>query len=169
MTKPVPKKATTKKAVAQIKAASSAAILREQESINAHKALEMRRSGKTWWQIAETLKISERYAANLVHKALEEAANLVDHGAKQQLLALEVDRLDNLQQAVWQDAIGGDLKAVETALRIIQTRSKVLGLDNMPTSTVTNNTIVVTGTSEEYVAALRRVSEMPVLEIEEGS
>jgi hypothetical protein len=77
---------------------------------------------------------------------------------------MEVERLDTLQRAVWQDAIGGDIKAVETALRIIQARAKVLGLDNMPVNTVTNNTIVVAGTPEEYVSALRKVVEIPAYE-----
>jgi hypothetical protein len=83
------------------------------------------------------------------------------------MLAMEVDRLDSLQQAIWTDAIGGDRQAIETALKIIQARAKVLGLETIPTNTVTNNTIVVAGTSEEYVAALKRVSELPIVEHEE--
>lgn len=165
MTRQPAKKSATK---SKAKAVTSSAILKENENEKALRALELRRSGKTWWQVAKALDISQSYAANLVHEALSEAAQLVDYGTKQQLLALEIDRLDTLQQAVWTDAVGGDLKAIEIALKIIQSRTKVLGLDNMPTNTVTNNTIVVTGTSEEYITALRRVQEIPAQEITEG-
>ncbi|CAB4194596.1 hypothetical protein UFOVP1264_51 [uncultured Caudovirales phage] len=158
-------KQPTKTAVAKIKKANAAAVLQEQQNEIARKAYEMRKSGKSWYQIAENLKITERNAAEQVANAISTAAAFVDEGTKQYLLAMEVERLDDLQQAVWQDAIGGDIKAVETALRIIQARAKVLGLENVTTSTVTNNTIVVAGTSEEYVSALRRVVELPAIEV----
>jgi len=143
------------------------AIIQDERNEMARKALEMRRSGRSLWSIAEYLGISERKANTLIADTLKEAADLVDAGHKRSLLAMEVDRLDELQSAVWQDAISGDRQAVETALKIIQARAKVLGLDNMPTSTITNNTIVVAGTSEEYVAALRRVAELPTM-IDQG-
>jgi len=157
------KKAAVTKEIARTKKVTSAALLQDERNEKARKALEMRRSGRSLWSIAEHLGISERNVNTLISDALKEAADLVDAGHKRSLLAMEVDRLDELQSAVWQDAINGDRQAVETALKIIQARAKVLGLDNMPTSTITNNTIVVAGTSEEYVAALRRVAELPVI------
>jgi len=161
------KKASPTKAVAKAKKVNTMAIIQDERNEMARKALEMRRSGRSLWSIAEYLGISERKANTLIADTLKEAADLVDAGHKRSLLAMEVDRLDELQSAVWQDAISGDRQAVETALKIIQARAKVLGLDNMPTSTITNNTIVVAGTSEEYVAALRRVAELPTM-IDQG-
>ena len=157
-----PKK--TSSTVAKIKKANAVALVQEKENLLARKAYELRQQGESWWAIAEKLKITERQAGALVSDAISAAADLVNEGAKQSLLAMEVERLDTLQRAVWQDAIGGDIKAVETALRIIQARAKVLGLDNMPVNTVTNNTIVVAGTPEEYVSALRKVVEIPAYE-----
>lgn len=157
------KKTSPTKAVAKAKKIDTMALIQDERNEMARKALEMRRSGRSLWSIAEHLGISERKANTLIADTLKEAADLVDAGHKRSLLAMEVDRLDELQSAVWQDAISGDRQAVETALKIIQARAKVLGLDNMPTSTITNNTIVVAGTSEEYVAALRRVAELPVI------
>jgi hypothetical protein len=42
---------------------------------------------------------------------------------------LELARLDRLQVAVWDDAMDGNVRAVDTALRIIDRRCKLLGLD----------------------------------------
>lgn len=152
-------KKTTKSEVAAVKKANSAALLMEQQNEKARQALEMRKAGQTWWYIAEKLKITETAASNLVSQAITAAANMVDEGAKRSLLALEIERLDELQRAVWTDAVTGDIRAVEAALKIIQARSKVLGLDNISNSTVTNNTIVVAGTSEQYVNALRQIAQ----------
>lgn len=164
MTPPAKK---TSKSVERVKKANTAAVLQEEQNALAMKAFQMRKAGASWWQIAEDLKISEQQAGMLVHNRIKEAAKLVDEGAKRTMLTMEVDRLDTLQQAIWNDAISGDRQAIETALKIIQARAKVLGLDSIPTSTVTNNTIVVAGTSEEYVAALKRVAELPVVDYEE--
>lgn len=158
MTTPRPRKATTKKDVVAVKKANSAALLMEKQNEMARRALSMRKMGRSWWDIAESLQISENQASQLVSHAINQAAALVDEGMKRSLLAMEVERLDDLQAAIWADALGGDLKAVETTLKIIQARAKVLGLDNIQTTSVTNNTIVVAGTSEEYVAALKRVA-----------
>ena len=103
------------------------------------------------------------YMGRMKSYAITVASSLVDNAYKRELLSMELDRLDDLQRAVWQDAINGDLKAVETALKIIQTRAKVLGLDNVQSATVTNNTIVVAGTSEEYINALRQAAQKPLM------
>lgn len=150
-----PKKKTELVAVHK---ANSAALLMEQQNEKARKALELRKAGHTWWHIAENLGVTETAASNLVSHAIAEAAAMVDEGAKRALLALEIERLDELQRAVWTDATSGDIRAVEAALKIIQARSKVLGLDNITGNTVTNNTIVVAGTSEQYVDALRKIA-----------
>jgi len=40
----------------------------------------------------------------------------------------EVARLDALQAALWDDALAGDVAAVDAVLRIVVTRCRVLGL-----------------------------------------
>lgn len=142
--------AKTKKALAEAEERDK----RNQLAIRAH---QMRREGVAWWDIAEKLGITEHAAAALVSERIAAASELVDAGAKRMLLTMELDRLDQLQQAVWFDAIGGDTKAVETCLKIIDKRSKLLGLENATGQQVTNNTIVVPGNTVEYVAALRAV------------
>jgi hypothetical protein len=44
------------------------------------------------------------------------------------LRALEVARLDALQVALWPKIEAGDVQAISAALRIIETRARLLGL-----------------------------------------
>lgn len=134
------------------------------DSAKALRAYELRSAGTPWWDIAEELGVTERYAASLVANKIASAARMVDEGVKQHLLAMEVERLDQLQRSVWDRALGGDLRAVDAVLRIITTRAKILGLENATASTVTNNTIVVAGNTDEYIAALQRATHQEVID-----
>ena len=46
----------------------------------------------------------------------------------EQLRRLELDRLDAVQQALWDDAMGGDARAVTALLRVIDLRTRLMGL-----------------------------------------
>jgi len=60
----------------------------------------------------------------------------------EQIRQLENERLDFLLNAVWKSALEGDHKAVDSCLRIMARRAKLLGLDNHPVTKVsfTNET-----------------------------
>lgn len=49
--------------------------------------------------------------------------------ALEQHRTLELLRLDELQSGLWDRAVSGDVKAVNAVLRIIEQRSRLLGLD----------------------------------------
>jgi len=136
-----------KKADAAIKAAERADV--------ALRAYKLRQQGYSWWEVAEDVQVSEAVAGRLINEQLEEAARLIDEGTKRTLLALEVDRLDQLQKGIWRQAISGDLRAVETVLKIISTRAKLLGLDDITINNITNNTVVIAGNGPDYVEALK--------------
>jgi orotate phosphoribosyltransferase-like protein len=142
--------------------ARSEAEAMELDNERAVRAYEMRASGASWWDIAEDLGVSENQAANLVAHKIAAAARLVDEGYKRTLLAMEIERLDRLQQTLWDRALGGELRAVDQILRIITTRAKILGLEHATTNNVTNNTVVVAGNSEEYIAALQRATKKEI-------
>lgn len=92
----------------------------------AAKAIELRKAGMTYEQIAETLGYSHfSTARNAVARALEIAVT----EPAQELIQLETMRLDALFMAVWPDARRGVLKAVDRALKIQERRAKLLGLD----------------------------------------
>ena len=131
---------------------------RRRKTRRARLAYEMRQDGKSWYSIAKTLGLTESAASHSVARAMEQAAAYVSEQAKKQLLELEVARLDRLQEVVWPTAMQGNLRAMDMALRIIMARAKVLQLDTIPETSITNNTLVVSGSSEEYVAALRAIA-----------
>ena len=62
---------------------------------------------------------------DLVTRTLERAENL----AAREMRELEGARLDRAQAAIWTQVLEGDVKAVESFLRISQRRAKLFGLD----------------------------------------
>lgn len=47
----------------------------------------------------------------------------------QTIIELELERLDEILMSLWDRALGGDLKAVDKVLAVMQRRAKMLGLD----------------------------------------
>jgi len=85
----------------------------------ARQVLGMRRAGAQFDAIADRLKITPRAAKVLFEQALAAFDPAVS-------VALEADRLDRLHTAVWQQAVGGDLAAIDRVLRISERRDKVI-------------------------------------------
>jgi hypothetical protein len=123
----------------------------------ARAALVMQRQGKTLWEIADALGLSQSHTASAIRTALGEAQTLVDEASKRELLSLELSRLDALQSALWQEAMAGDTKSTDSILKIITMRAKMLGLVDT-TDTATSRTVVVTGDSTSYIEALRAIT-----------
>lgn len=91
------------------------------------KALELRRAGMSYDEIAVAVGYTRSSGAwNAVQRAMKRT--LRESGADE-VRDQELDRLDRLQRAVWPRAIQGDLPAVGAVLRIMERRSKMLGLD----------------------------------------
>lgn len=92
------------------------------------KALELRRMGKGYTEISATLGVARSHVHRLVKAALADAAEQVA-AQGDELRAEEVSRLDGMLGAVWPDARKGSLGAVDRVLKIMERRSKLLGLD----------------------------------------
>jgi hypothetical protein len=58
---------------------------------------------------------------------------------------------------IWPAATNGDLKAAHVALKIIVERAKLLGLDRQAEDAREQQTIVISGTSDEYIAGLKAI------------
>lgn len=128
----------------------------DEKAIAAHK---LRLSGMTWQEVADNAGYPSDAAARVdVRAFLQRAAMDLEKSTRQEALQFEVDRLDHLQSAIWGAAITGDLKAVDTILKIISLRSKLLGLDMSQQDTGKTTTIVVPVDSESYVQTLKRIS-----------
>jgi hypothetical protein len=90
-------------------------------------ALKLRQGGMTYEEIAERLELSGRGAAyNLVKRHLK---RYVDEPA-QEALGLELSRLDTLTRLLTPQIAEGNLKAMDTYLKVMDRRAKYLGLDD---------------------------------------
>jgi hypothetical protein len=119
----------------QSQTSSKYAIARDRES----KAFELRKTGASLAQIADALEPRElsdgtkkkfsvqaisvmikRVMAKLASSSLEDA---------EIIRSMEVERLDRMLLGLWESARVGHLGAVDRVLRIMERRSKLLGLD----------------------------------------
>lgn len=89
------------------------------------RCVELAGAGKTYAQIAEEVGYAGKSSAR---KAVVAALAACEVDAVDDLRRLEVTRLDLLQAASWEDALAGDVRAVDRILRIITLRAKLLGL-----------------------------------------
>lgn len=92
------------------------------------KALELRRMGKGYQEIANTLGIGKSQAHRLVTAGLADARAQIDADATE-LKSEELSRLDAMLSGLWPEARRGVASAVDRVLKIMERRAKLLGLD----------------------------------------
>lgn len=92
------------------------------------RALELRKAGASYAQIAEVLGISRSAAHKAVARALDKVIAEVRENADR-LRALELERLDHLSRELWRQALKGHLGAIDRLLKVMERRAKLLGLD----------------------------------------
>ncbi|MFJ3699505.1 hypothetical protein ACIPW9_36175 [Streptomyces sp. NPDC090052] len=97
-------------------------------------AIRLRLAGMDFDTIADRLGYASRGAASKDVCRAFDAFRAEEESAVETWRELEGQRLDRLQAAAWTSAVKGDLKAIETVLKVIAQRSKLLGLD-MPLRT----------------------------------
>lgn len=90
-------------------------------------ALELRKAGANYEQIANQLHLANKSVAWKLVKAGIKA--IVEEPA-QDVLKLELDRLDVMLLGCWSKAKAGEEKAVDRVLRIMERRASYLGLDS---------------------------------------
>lgn len=90
--------------------------------------VELRLSGASVGAIAGKLGLSKSTVHKHLTKAMVEATEALDRPASE-IKALELARLDRLLLAVWGNASKGDVQHVDRALKIMERRAKLLGLD----------------------------------------
>lgn len=79
----------------------------------------------TYEQIADRVGYAHRGS---VSKAISRALKERTVEAVDALRAIELERLDRLQAAIWHQALDGDLAATVLAVRILDKRARLLGL-----------------------------------------
>ena len=92
------------------------------------KALELRKAGVSYRQIAEALGVDVRTAHRDVMHELEQ---IEKHAAelRPRVLQLELERADALWMASYPEAKRGHLGAIDRCVKIMERRAKLLGLD----------------------------------------
>jgi hypothetical protein len=98
-------------------------------------ALELRRRGRGFQQIADELGYR---GASGAYQAVMAGLKLTLQEPSDEVRSLEVERLDRLIEGIWDKAVGGDEKAIDRVLGIMERRAKYLGLD-APTKTQNEN------------------------------
>jgi hypothetical protein len=98
-----------------------AATAREREA----KALDLRLLGYAYERIARELGYAHRSAAR---KAVDRALKAIPREAALQLREIELERLDLLQRSLASQIVRGHLPSIDSMLRIMHHRARLLGL-----------------------------------------
>lgn len=91
-------------------------------------ATALRLKGYTYAEIGAQMNIGRAQACKLVTAEMARTAAEAQ-GTTDALRALELDRLDAAQVAIWARAMNGELDAIDRVLKISARRSALLGLD----------------------------------------
>jgi len=92
------------------------------------KALELRIAGATYRQIGQELGVSHVVVFENVEWALAERAEQ-RRAAADSLVQLELERLEKMTLALWPAVKRGDEKAINTMVRVMDRRARLLGMD----------------------------------------
>lgn len=132
------------------------------ESERPYRAYRLKRAGHNWEVIAMMENYPTWQAARAdVKRYTEEGASLVADWRRQELLEMEVSRLDALQAAIWESAMKGNLPAVNSVVSIVVTRTKLLRLDEDirdDEKELEGRTVVVPNDEAGYSAVLEAAS-----------
>lgn len=128
-------------------------------------AFELRKVGVPFDEIAE--RLGYKSARSAEQSVIRVCKNRVRDRNPEQVVAMELERLDALQLVAWRRAKNGDLAAIDRILKIMEKRAEYLGLTapQPQGQEVTNNTaIFVGGSQQDYIEQLRHLRE----QVQEG-
>lgn len=122
-------------------------------------ALEMRKAGATYDQIAQAVGYKDGGGAR---KAVIKAMGDVIQEPVAELKVLQHERLNHMLVAIWTRVQSGDLAAMNMALSIMNKMDALAGTEAAQRievdSTSSSAVLVVEGSKDEYIAALRKMS-----------
>jgi hypothetical protein len=113
------------------------------------RALELRKAGATYDMIAGALGYAHRSGAA---QAVQAALKAVVREPAEEVRTLELERLDAMLMALWPAVRNGNFGASAQALRIMERRAKLLGLDRTVVSGVLD--IDMTALTDEQLQRL---------------
>ncbi len=89
------------------------------------RAVELAVAGRSYQQIADELGYANR---GTVHRIVHRALQRHEMDSVDALRTVEVERLDALQDGIWDRAMAGEVAAALACLKLITLRCRVLGL-----------------------------------------
>lgn len=126
------------------------------------KALELRKGGASYQQIAEAVGYKDQSGAR---KAVMKAFQEVIQEPATEVKSLQVERLNHLLLALWPKAQAGDERAIQTALGVMDRIDRLNGITDGGGTQVTINDhrnqqgiLVIDGDKDEYVRALKKMA-----------
>ena len=90
--------------------------------------LRLRKMGHDAQRISDELDIPLDRVNDIIRAALKRLTKEMKSAAEG-IRSLELSRLDEMQTAIWQDCMDGKLTAIDRVLKIMELRSKLVGLD----------------------------------------
>ena len=109
-------------------AANKTSAARARKLKNQGQAIDLRRAGLSFTQIAEKVGISRSSAHQLVQQGMEDARRQIA-ASVDELRAEELSRLDGMLAKLYPRAARGDVQAADRVLKIGERRARLLGLD----------------------------------------
>lgn len=94
--------------------------------VKAARALKLRMEGQTFEAIAKEAGYNSKQAA---YDAVKRSLDAITREPAQDLIRLDLERLDVLWQIQYLNAQGGDVQAMAACMKIMERRAKLLGLD----------------------------------------
>jgi len=137
--------------------------------IDSDAIVEARVRGESIRSIAKRLKVS----ITDIHDTLDRFAKVtISQNLRTHTLALELERLDNLQQAYEQQARAGDIQAAMLVAKLIERRCIMLGLSAPPRvdpQIIEQQTAPTQTSTERIRAAIDRIRSLPKPEAEQDN
>lgn len=116
----------------------------------------MRKSGHTYEQIADDLGINVSAAYRHVVLALQAIREKTNEAAEE-VRTLEITRIDAMIGILWPRVTKGDYLAMDRVIKLMERRSKLLGLD-APTKSEAADALLI---QVEYVNSPYTTAELP--------
>lgn len=126
------------------------------EEERAYQAYGLRIAGNNWATIAEKVGYdSAAMASRKVKTLISKAHGAVSDERKAEIIEMELARLDALQAAYWDSAIGLDHKSADMVLKFMIHRARLAQLFEESQAT-SSRTIIIA--SEDYVEQLKEIA-----------
>lgn len=120
--------------------------------------LELRKAGWEPYQIGGVLGLSTKEVRQILRRRLRQAGKILLESSTENI-ALSAQRHEAFIKALWPKIINGDTRAIETATKVLQRHSELLGLD-APTRVQTTQEITLEVLSDQDLE--QRIKELGI-------